>query len=132
MAEWTEHSSVERLQPAESDEYAIIGYACKFPMAEDAEQFWRNLTTGVGAIRPFPESRRKDTDRYLAANQISPEGHAYCQGGYLEEIDRFDSAFFHISPREGELMDPEQRLLLENVYQAAEHSGLGGTLLSGT
>lgn len=132
LAEWTEHSSGERLQPAESDEYAIIGYACKFPMAEDAEQFWRNLTAGVGAIRPFPESRRKDTDGYLAANQISPEGHAYCQGGYLEEIDRFDSAFFHISPREGELMDPEQRLLLENVYQAAEHSGLGGTLLSGT
>ncbi|WP_244884052.1 SDR family NAD(P)-dependent oxidoreductase [Paenibacillus graminis] len=132
LAEWTENSSGQRLHPAGSDEYAIIGYACKFPMADDAEQFWRNLTSGVNAIRPFPESRRKDTDSYLAAHQISPGDNAYCQGGYLEEIDRFDSAFFHISPREGELMDPEQRLLLENVYQAAEHSGLGGRILSGT
>ncbi|MGF9909452.1 SDR family NAD(P)-dependent oxidoreductase [Brevibacillus porteri] len=126
LAEWNTLSTGQSIQPGQNDEYAIIGYACKFPQAENAEQFWTNLTSGINAVRPFPASRRKDTDQFLTEDQ------AYCQGGYLENIDSFDSSFFHIAPKEAELMDPEQRLLLENVYEAIENSGLGGKNLFGT
>lgn len=126
LEQWTAFSAGQTVPSEQKDEYAIIGYACQFPLAENAEQFWTNLTAGINAIRPFPASRRKDTDRYLSAAQ------SYCQGGYLETIDRFDSSFFHISPKEAELMDPEQRLLLQNVYEAVENSGLGGKSLFGT
>ncbi|QHZ56581.1 SDR family oxidoreductase [Brevibacillus sp. NSP2.1] len=126
LEQWTAFSAGETAPSEQKDEYAIIGYACQFPLAENAEQFWTNLTAGVNAIRPFPASRRKDTDRFLSATQT------YCQGGYLEQIDRFDSAFFHIAPKEAGLMDPEQRLLLQNVYEALETSGLGGKSLFGT
>src|SRR5207244_6574044 len=44
-------------------------------------------------------------------------------GGFVDDADCFDAKFFNISPREAELMDPQERLFLQGVWEAIEDAG---------
>ena len=43
--------------------------------------------------------------------------------GVLEDIEYFDASFFGYSPREAEIMDPQQRIFLECACEALENAG---------
>ncbi|MCG3178713.1 MAG: L-threonine 3-dehydrogenase [Phycisphaerae bacterium] len=103
---------------------AIVGIGCRFPgRADDADAFWRLLHDGVDAIGPIPPGRW-DLDRFFHPDPRQP-GRIYTRnGGFVENVDRFDAAFFGISAREAERMDPQQRLLLEVCWEAMEDAGL--------
>src|SRR5262249_8874205 len=47
-----------------------------------------------------------------------------------DEIEYFDPLFFRLSPAEAEVMDPQQRLFLEEGYKAFEDAGYSPELLS--
>ncbi|HSP79990.1 MAG TPA: type I polyketide synthase, partial [Myxococcaceae bacterium] len=104
--------------PAEG--VAIIGMVGRFPGAGDVEAFWRNLSQGV-------ESLTRLTDEELEAAGISRELFSrpdYVKVGFeLEGAALFDAAFFGLSPREAELLDPQHRLFLECAWEALEQSG---------
>ena len=51
--------------------------------------------------------------------------------GVLEDIDRFDAAFFGISPNEAELMAPQLRVFLEVAWEAFENAGYVGEKMRG-
>ena len=53
-------------------------------------------------------------------------------GAYLDEFDQFDAAFFRISPVEAQLLDPQQRLILETSWRAIEDAGMDPEGLRGT
>jgi phthiocerol/phenolphthiocerol synthesis type-I polyketide synthase E len=89
---------------------AVIGMAGRFPGAGDVERFWENLRAGVHAITFFDPEEGDDPAHVPAA-------------GVLEGIDRFDAAFFGFSPREAEMLDPQQRLFLETAWEALENAG---------
>ncbi|MGY0232076.1 MupA/Atu3671 family FMN-dependent luciferase-like monooxygenase [Longispora urticae] len=85
---------------------AIIGLACRFPDADDADTFWANLLAGR-------ESIRRPTDGRAPAS--AP----------LDDIASFDAALFGVSAKEAELLDPQHRLFLEVCHEALEHAGRG-------
>ncbi|WP_417675559.1 SDR family NAD(P)-dependent oxidoreductase [Roseibium sp.] len=100
------------------DRIAIIGMAGRFPQSPDVESFFDNLLAGRDLTSDLP------LERYSPAyverlRKAGFTGH----GGFLEDVDRFDAAFFKVSPVEAERMDPQQRLLLETSWRALEDAG---------
>lgn len=69
-------------------------------------------------ISHFSEEELKDDrqDRLHYRNYIKSKA-------YLEGIDCFDAPLFHISRREAESMDPQQRFLLECAWESLENAG---------
>ncbi|WP_416671492.1 type I polyketide synthase [Egbenema bharatensis] len=102
------------------DEIAIIGMAGRFPGASNPEQLWQNLRAGIESISFF-------SDEALTASGIDAAtlgNSSYVRAGaVLEEIDLFDADFFGFTPREAEIADPQQRLLIECVWEALEQAG---------
>jgi acyl transferase domain-containing protein/predicted O-methyltransferase YrrM/aryl carrier-like protein len=96
---------------------AVIGMAGRFPGAPDLETFWENLKNGVESISFFePE----ESEGGGAAAKVETVVNA---GGVIEGAELFDAEFFGYSPREAELMDPQQRLFLEYAWNALESAG---------
>ncbi|HEX7047612.1 MAG TPA: aminotransferase class III-fold pyridoxal phosphate-dependent enzyme [Gammaproteobacteria bacterium] len=98
---------------------AIIGMDGRFPGADTVDDYWKNLVEGRECIERFdadaldasvPESLRKQAE-YVSAR------------GVMRDADKFDAAFFDISPREAEVLDPQQRVFLEMCWRALEDSG---------
>lgn len=109
--------------PAGSDDdaIAIIGINGKFPKAATINEFWHNLREGLSCIEKVPADRWDEAAFFETEGK---PGKTYCKwGGFLSEIYRFEASFFHISPREAETMDPQQRLFLEIVWGLLEDAG---------
>jgi amino acid adenylation domain-containing protein/non-ribosomal peptide synthase protein (TIGR01720 family) len=99
---------------------AIVGMSGRFPGARNIAEFWENLRNGVESISFFSEQelRNEGIDKAVLSNPNYVRAK-----GVLEGIDLFDAAFFGFSPREAEIMDPQQRLFLECAWEALEDAG---------
>lgn len=102
---------------------AVIGMGCRFPGADSPEAFWRLVINKVNAVTEVPEDRWRKDDFY-AEKRGAPGKMNTKWGGFLKNVDQFDSPFFGISPREAAHMDPQQRLLLEVVWESLENAGI--------
>jgi len=100
---------------------AIVSAAGRFPGARNLAEFWDVLKEGRDCITEIPPGRfnyGRYYDEDPARNGIYGKW-----GGFMDDVDRFDPSFFNISPREAELIDPQERLLLEVVWEMLEHAG---------
>ncbi|HET8658039.1 MAG TPA: beta-ketoacyl synthase N-terminal-like domain-containing protein, partial [Micromonosporaceae bacterium] len=103
-------------QPAlhRPSDVAVIGVGCRFPGGvTDLDALWRVFLDGADVTGPVPPDRP-------GAALLDVAG----TGSFLTDIDRFDTDFFGVSPREANEMDPQQRLLLEAAWSAMEHAGV--------
>lgn len=103
-----------------NNDIAIVGLACRFPGALNADQFWQNLESGLESVAFFSDEELKsagvaahllDDPRYVRAKAV------------VDEIEFFDAAFFGFSPREAQILDPQHRFFLECAWEALENSG---------
>lgn len=104
----------------ESLDIAVIGMAGRFPGANNVLEYWENLKLGVESIRFFSESESLESG-------ISPEmltdPNFVAAGGPLEHEYDFDAEFFDFNPRDAEITDPQQRIMLECAWEALESAG---------
>ena len=112
------------------DTIAIIGMACRFPGAPDLSAFWELLESGTNAVtKGDPGSGVGRVGKLLVGSDPKPA----CRfGGYLNDVNLFDAAFFRISPVEAQLLDPQQRLMLETCWYALEDAGIPPETLRGS
>jgi acyl transferase domain-containing protein/thioesterase domain-containing protein/acyl carrier protein len=113
---------------SDASSIAIVGMSGRFPGARNVATFWENVREGRETIRIFTEQE------LLAAGEL-PEllrDPAYVRAcGYLDDIDKFDAAFFGISPRDAAVFDPQHRLFLECASEAFEDAGYVGAKIAG-
>ncbi|MBK3804326.1 polyketide synthase, partial [Azospirillum brasilense] len=121
---------LEELSDAAGRDVAIVGIAGRYPGAPTLERFWERLRRGDNCVTEIPRDRW-DWRRDFSADRVG-EGGSYSRwGGFLDGVDRFDPLLFGLSPREAEVMDPQERLFLETVWMVLENAGYTRAALSG-
>ncbi|KAI0431088.1 hypothetical protein F5Y09DRAFT_355290 [Xylaria sp. FL1042] len=115
----------------ESEPIAIIGMACRFPGQSDTPaDFWEMLVQQRSGYSEPPSSRFNIDGFY---SEKANTGSLGPRGGYFisENVYNFDPPFFGITQTEAIAMDPQQRKLLECVYEAFESGGIPLDSVSG-
>lgn len=103
----------------DNEPIAIIAMSGRFPGADDVEAFWQNLCDGVDSITHF---RPDELDPSIGAAERSDPSYVPARG-VIAGVEQFDAAFFGVSPREAEVMDPQQRVFLELAWECLERAG---------
>jgi len=102
-------------------EIAIIGMAGRFPGAENVNQYWENIIHGIESISVFDDQQLKEvgiTNESLLSNPNYIKAK-----GVFPGIEYFDAEFFHYTPKDASTIDPQIRVLHEEVYHALEDAG---------
>ncbi len=124
-----------RLEQAESrvhEPIAIVGIGCRFPgYVRGSDAYWQMLKDGTDCVGEVPADRW-DADEFYDPDPKAPGKMVTQCGGFIDDIDLFDAAFFGITPREATSLDPRYRILLEVVWEALEHAGQSPDSLFGS
>lgn len=116
---------------APNEPIAVIGSACRF--AGDSmspSKLWELLRQ--------PREERRKIERFGADGHYHPDGHHHGTSNvrhayFINQDPRvFDSQFFSISASEADAIDPQQRMLLETIYESIEAAGLSLEGLQGS
>ncbi|RNJ52367.1 polyketide synthase [Verticillium nonalfalfae] len=107
------------------DGIAVIGMSCRFPgTATSPQGLWEMMKNKNTAWSEIPPDRVNIDGFYHPDGQR--QGSISFRGAHflLQDLARFDAAFFSVTEEEAKAMDPQQRLLLETSYEAIENAGL--------
>ncbi|KAK7978171.1 polyketide synthase [Apiospora saccharicola] len=116
------------LAAASPDDIAIIGLGCRFPGgATTSSKLWDLFVNGRSAWSPIPASKYNAAAHYHPSSERG--GSNWVKGGHFledgpENGKQFDAPFFNITRTEAMSLDLQQRIVLENVYEALENAGL--------
>ncbi|ELR72060.1 Long-chain-fatty-acid--CoA ligase [Fulvivirga imtechensis AK7] len=101
---------------------AIVGLSGRYPESLNIEEYWNNLRNGKDCIVEIPEDRW-DWKEYFSDDKTKDGVHYSKYGGFIAGVDEFDPRFFNISPKEAEILDPQERLFLQHAWMAIEDAG---------
>ncbi|MFF8763470.1 type I polyketide synthase [Nocardiopsis dassonvillei] len=100
---------------------AIVGMGCRLPGGIISPAgLWEALLEGRDCVTRIPDGRWKQMVEHLHPAQVP--GQPFPAG--VVDVDAFDREFFGIGPDEAAEMDPQQKLLLETVYEALADASL--------
>jgi polyketide synthase PksN len=101
---------------------AVVGISCRIAGARNPDEFWQMLEQGRNMVTEIPQNRW-DWRAYSGVSKW---------GSFIDGVDEFDSLFFGISPAEAIYMAPEQRLMMQYVWECLENAGYSSNDLKGT
>ncbi|MFE9122869.1 SDR family NAD(P)-dependent oxidoreductase [Streptomyces sp. NPDC007172] len=108
---------------------AIVGMAGRFPGARNLEEFWLALSEGEDCFSTLGDEELRAAG---VEERLLQDPHYVRRIPLLEDADRFDAAFFGMTPREASMRDPQQRLFLELAHSALEDAGYDAFAAPGT
>lgn len=101
-------------------EIAIIGMSGRFPKARTTKEFWKNIVEERECISFFSDAELEQAG--IPAELLANPNYVKANG-MLDDIDLFDAPLFGFTPREAQLLDPQQRIFLECAWEALENAG---------
>ncbi|OEH48425.1 Polyketide synthase PksJ [Legionella parisiensis] len=120
-------NSGDNLSDIMHEPIAIVGINCQFPGVnadiEDVDAFYEMLINEQTSIKEVP-ANRWDIDRYYDPDRQKDDKIVSRKGGFLNEPQLFDAAFFEIAPIEAKQIDPQHRLFLEVSIRALNHANI--------
>ncbi|KAL4229917.1 hypothetical protein ACF0H5_010308 [Mactra antiquata] len=108
--------------PKDSD-IVIVGVGCKFPGANNLQEYWRVLSNGENHVKEIPKDRW-NIDAFYDEDADAPGKTYVRRAGFVDGIDEFDNRFYGINDEEAKLIDPQQRLVLDCTQMALEDGGI--------
>jgi acyl transferase domain-containing protein/acyl carrier protein len=111
-----ESDAVLSLLGIRHDAVAITGLSCRFPGADNSQQFWRNLVGGVESVTRW---------RLPQPGQDHDGREAVVARALLHGVDQFDARFFRFTPKQADIADPQLRLALECAWLALDGANCG-------
>ncbi|KAK3099657.1 hypothetical protein FSP39_007582 [Pinctada imbricata] len=110
---------------------AIVGVGCKFPGADNLEEFWRVLEQGEDHVQDIPKERF-NVDAFYDENP-DVAGKLYMKkAGLVKGFHEWDNQFYGIGDTEARQTDPQQRFVLDCVHMAFEDAGITKDDVNGT
>jgi len=112
---------------------AIVGSACRFPGGSSSPSaLWSLLEEPRDLLKEIPASRFNPGGFYHPNEEH--HGSTNVKSSYLLDEDhrQFDNNFFNVNPREAAALDPQQRLLIETVYESIEPTGFSIDSMQGS
>lgn len=124
VVETSNHGTITKPQYVQ-EPVAVVGMACRLPGDSNSPAaLWNFLERGGSADNEAPPTRFNLKTHHDGSKK--PKTMRSPGGMFLEKINPrvFDAQFFGISRTDAIAMDPQQRQLLEVVYECMENAGL--------
>lgn len=104
------------------DDIAIVGLSARMPDAEDEIEFFNELLSKKDTVQTIPSDRWnwQEYDGLKGKYQVKTK---VKYGHFMNDINSFDYSKFNLSPKEARMLDPRQRILLEEIDNLIIKSG---------
>ncbi|WP_372366348.1 aminotransferase class III-fold pyridoxal phosphate-dependent enzyme [Candidatus Uabimicrobium sp. HlEnr_7] len=112
------------------NDIAIVGMSASLPNAPNLEIFWKNLISGQNSISEIPKSRW-DWQKYYSENREVGKTKSKW-AALLENISEFDLSPFQISPEEAKSIDPQEKIVITEIYKALQDANIPIKILAGS
>ncbi|KAM0323352.1 hypothetical protein ACHAQA_008945 [Verticillium albo-atrum] len=117
----------------ENEPIAVVGSSCRFPGSLNTpSKLWEFLKDPTDLLTKIPKERF-NADAFYHPDGMH-HGTTNVTESYLlrEDVRLFDANFFNIKPIEAHSIDPQQRILMEVVYESLEAAGMPLESLAGS
>ncbi|WDG27654.1 aminotransferase class I/II-fold pyridoxal phosphate-dependent enzyme [Streptomyces sp. CA-278952] len=107
---------------AERDDIAIVGMACRFPGAQNVNQYWRLLMEPRAQFSAVPDARWRRAG--LLSDDVRDASSVYTDTmALLRDVGHFDAEHYGVPPRRARSLDPQHRLLIDLAREAIQDAG---------
>lgn len=103
------------------DDIAIIGLACVFPGARNAQRFWENIIHKVDAVSDPPPDWEAE---FFFDPENKTNDRTYCKrGGYLGQLAEFNPMDYGVMPNSVDGTEPDHFMALRAASEALADAG---------